>query len=94
MSTFQKDLAERVVRTFVQAALAVVASGLVGLTDLDSAKTLGISALAAGFSAVMGLIGHRIGDPNTGSFAKLDQNHEVPEDLVELHQLLELRDEM
>ena len=63
------DLAERVVRTFIQAALAVVTTDLVGVTDLNSGKALLIAAAAAGLSAVLGLVASQFGDPNTASFA-------------------------
>lgn len=63
------DLAERVVRTFIQAALAVVTTDLVGVTDLDSGKALLVAAAAAGLSAGLGLVARQFGDPNTASFA-------------------------
>ena len=63
------DLAERVVRTFIQAALAVVTTDLVGVTDLDSGKALLVAAAAAGLSAVLGLVARQFGDSNTASFA-------------------------
>ena len=62
------DLAERVVRTFIQAALAVVTTDLVGVTDLNSGKALLIAAAAAGLSAVLGLVASQFGDPGTASF--------------------------
>ena len=67
MSKFQKDLAERVLRTFVQAALAVVVTDLAGVTSVDGAKTLGVAAIAAGLSAVVGLVSKNIGDPQSAS---------------------------
>lgn len=66
---YWNDLLERVVRTFVQAALAVVVTDLAGVTDLDTLKALGVAAAAAGFSAVIGLLGRHVGDPDTASFA-------------------------
>lgn len=64
MSFFTKDLAERVVVTFVQAFLGVIAvSGL----NAISAKTAGIAGVAAVLSLVKGLIAKRIGDPGTAS---------------------------
>lgn len=66
---YWSDLAERVVRTFIQAALAVVTTDLVGVTDIDSGKALLIAAAAAGLSAVIGLLGRHVGDPGTASFA-------------------------
>ena len=47
MTKFQKDLLERVVRTFVQAALALAATQMAGVTSLDSAKALVVAAVAA-----------------------------------------------
>ena len=67
MTKFQKDLAERVLRTFVQAALAVVVTDLAGVTSVDGAKTLGVAAIAAGLSAVVGLVSKNIGDPQSAS---------------------------
>ena len=67
MSPFYADLTERMVRTFLQSALAVVALDIANVTSLDSAKALGISAVAAGVAGVMGLITRPIGDPNSAS---------------------------
>ena len=67
MTKFQKDLTERVLRTFVQAALAVVVTDLAGVTSVDGAKTLAVAALAAGLSAVVGLVSKNIGDPESAS---------------------------
>lgn len=66
---YWSDLAERVVRTFIQAALAVVTTDLAGVTDLDSGKALLVAAAAAGLAAVLGLVGRHVGDPDTASFA-------------------------
>jgi hypothetical protein len=88
--SYGKDLAERMARTFLQAALAVVAANIAGLTDVDTAKTLVVSAVAAGLSAVMSLVAGHVGDPSNASFARTQHDHEVPDDLVELHQLIEL----
>lgn len=67
MTKFQKDLLERVVRTFVQAALAVVVTDLAGVTSVDGAKTLLVAALAAGVSACIGLASKGLGDPESAS---------------------------
>jgi hypothetical protein len=71
MTKFQKDLAERVVRTFVAAALAVAAAGIAGVHDLDGLRGIVLAAGAAGVSAVLGLVTKSIGDPTTASV--LDQ---------------------
>jgi hypothetical protein len=46
------DLAKRAAWTFAQAALSVVALGIVNVTSLDGLQTLAVAALAAGLSAV------------------------------------------
>lgn len=67
MSPFIKDLAERVVRTFVAAAVGVIALNLASVTSLDAAKTVGAAAVTAGVTAVLGLITKSIGSPDTAS---------------------------
>lgn len=67
MTKFQKDLAERVLRTFVQAALAVVVTDLAGVTSVDGAKALVVAAVAAGVSACIGLVSKNLGDPDSAS---------------------------
>lgn len=74
--TFTRDLLERAVRTFVQAALAVAAADLAGLTSVDGAKALFISAVAAGLSAVMSLLARNVGAPDSPSV--LSDSTEVP----------------
>jgi hypothetical protein len=68
VTRFQRDLAERVARTFLQAALAVAATDLAGVTSVDAAKGLAIAAISAGLSAVTNLLGRTIGDPDSGSW--------------------------
>ena len=67
MTKFQKDLAERVLRTFVQAALAVVVTDLAGVTSVDGATALVVAAVAAGVSACIGLVSKNLGDPDSAS---------------------------
>lgn len=68
MSTaFVQDLVERSVRTFVQTVLGVAAAGVAGVVDIDGAKALLISSVAAGLSAVMSLLSRSVGDPQSGS---------------------------
>lgn len=67
MTKFQKDLLERVVRTFAQAALALAATQVAGVTDMDGAKALLVSAVAAGLAAVIGLVSKDFGDPDSAS---------------------------
>lgn len=69
LTKFQRDFIERVLRTAVQAAAAVAA---VELADpnftIDSLQAVGVTAVAAGISAVMGLIGKTVGDPDSASW--------------------------
>jgi hypothetical protein len=50
------DIAERMVRTFIQAALAVIATDLVGVTSVDGLRTVLVAGAAAGLAAVLGLV--------------------------------------
>jgi hypothetical protein len=69
VSKFQRDLIERVARTAIQAACAVVA---VQLADpnftIDGAQAVAVSAIAAAISAATNLLGKTIGDPDSGSW--------------------------
>ena len=67
MSLFTRDALERIVRTFLAAAMAVAATGVAGVTDLDSLKGLAVAAVAAGVSGVLALATRRVGDPETAS---------------------------
>jgi hypothetical protein len=69
VSKFQRDLIERVVRTAIQAAIAVA---VVHLSDpnftIDSLQGVAVAAVAGGLSAGMALLGKTIGDPDSGSW--------------------------
>lgn len=51
-----KDIAVRALKTFVQAFLATLLAGVIGVVDVTSAKTLLIAAFAAGISATQNSI--------------------------------------
>ena len=63
------DIAERMVRTFIQATGAALALGAGGLevTSLSSWHALAVGGASAGASAVMGLITAWFGDRSTAS---------------------------
>ena len=63
------DIAERMVRTFIQATCAALATGAAGLevTSLSSWQALAVGGVSAGLSAVMGLITAGFGDRSTAS---------------------------
>lgn len=48
----RNDILVRAIKTFVQAFLAVIATGLLDVTDLNALKALAIAGIAAGISAV------------------------------------------
>ena len=71
LTKFQKDLAERVVRTFFQAAIAVIAVELASPTFTDDGlQATVVAGVAAGLSALMAMAGKTIGDPDSGSWAE------------------------
>jgi hypothetical protein len=50
------DVVVRAIKTFVQAFLAVVAVGVVGVNDINTAKALAVAGVSAGISAVWNFI--------------------------------------
>lgn len=50
------DIVVRAFKTFVQAFLATVAVGVVGVNDLNAAKALAVAGVAAGLSAAWNAI--------------------------------------
>ena len=66
--TFSRDLVERVLRTFIAGLLTAVVAGMSSVTDMTTAKALAMSAVLAGITAAIGVIGRFVGDPNTASF--------------------------
>lgn len=66
---FLADLAERVIRTFIVAAATVflTSAPLLDLHDMSSVRELAVAALAAGGTAVLGLLTKAKGSPDTAS---------------------------
>ena len=62
MKPLYKDLIERAVWTAVQAFVAVWTVG-----GVDSLKSAGAAALAAGISVLKGFAATKVGDPNTAA---------------------------
>ena len=52
----KKDIAIRALKTFVQAFLATVAVGVVGVNSIETAQALAIAAVAAGVSATWNFV--------------------------------------
>lgn len=67
-TTFLKDLAERVIRTFLAAFLTAAAASAATVTDWSTARAAGAAAAVAGVTAVIALVGRFVGSPDTASF--------------------------
>jgi len=66
--TFWVDLAERAVKTFAQVAGAtIIASGVLGLLDLNYVQILSISGLGALLSVLTSIGSAGAGDSNSAS---------------------------
>lgn len=63
--SWAKDTADRVVRTFIAAAVPLVT--LQAFLSMDTLKAAGIAAGIAGCTAVLALLTKPIGDPGTAS---------------------------
>jgi NADH/NAD ratio-sensing transcriptional regulator Rex len=50
------DVVVRAIKTFVQAFLATIAVGVVGVTDIKTAQALAVAGVSAGISAVWNFI--------------------------------------
>lgn len=70
--TFWVDAAERAVRTFAQALLAVLGAGFVVTDAAQWTEALLAAAFAALLSVLTSVAGGTVGDPNTGSLLPAD----------------------
>lgn len=53
---FTRDVVERAVKTFVQAALASLVVSVASVHDVQTAKIAAVAALSAGISAVWNIV--------------------------------------
>jgi hypothetical protein len=67
-TAFWKDAAERAIRTFAQALLAMLGTDLVGITELDWPQLLAVGATAAVVSLLTSVVATGVGDKGTTSF--------------------------
>jgi hypothetical protein len=67
MTKYQRDLIERMVRTFAAAALGAAASALPGAKTSDDVRALVALAVTTGVTAVIGLFAKKVGDPDSAS---------------------------
>lgn len=64
---FWKDAAERAVRTAAQSLLALWATSVSGILDVDWPQAASVAGLAALTSVLMSLVGSGIGDTESAS---------------------------
>jgi hypothetical protein len=67
MSPYSKDVLERMIRTFIQGALAAALADGALQVSLSGAQQAGIAGLTALLSLLMSLLGKPMGDPNSAS---------------------------
>jgi hypothetical protein len=67
MTKFQRDLLERILRTFAAAALGAAASGVPGAHTSADVRALVALAVTTGVTAVIGLFAKTVGDPDSAS---------------------------
>lgn len=65
MTPYFRDLAERVVSTFVAGALAVLGTNLADLTEVSLWKGAALAGAAAVVSLVKGVLAKSTGDPES-----------------------------
>jgi hypothetical protein len=68
--TFWKDAAERAIRTAAQALLALWATDVSGVLEVDWLQAGSVAALAALTSILMSIVATNVGDHETADFNK------------------------
>jgi hypothetical protein len=68
--TFWKDAAERAIRTAAQALLALWATDVAGVLEVDWLQAGSVAALAALTSILMSIIATGVGDKDSAAFDK------------------------
>jgi hypothetical protein len=67
---FWKDAAERAIRTAAQALLALWATDVAGVLEVDWVQAGSVAALAALMSVLMSIVATNVGDHETADFNK------------------------
>jgi hypothetical protein len=68
--TFWKDAAERAIRTAAQALLALWATDVSGVLEVDWVQAGSVAALAALTSILMSIVATGVGDKDSAAFDK------------------------
>lgn len=69
---FWKSTAERAIRTVAQVLLSLIVVGETGLLDVDWLQAFSVAGLAAVASVLMSVIATEVGDKDTPSFVRED----------------------
>lgn len=72
--TFAKTAAERAIRTAAQALLALWATDISGVLEVDWVQAASVAGLAALTSVLMSIVATGAGDKGTASFVKESDN--------------------
>jgi hypothetical protein len=64
LTRYQRDLAERIVRSFLGGLLAAATLSLQS-GNIDSAQAFAMAAICGGVSAVLGLLSKNLGSPDS-----------------------------
>ncbi|QDK70356.1 holin [Lactococcus protaetiae] len=75
MKTFFKDMSERAIKTFAQAAIGALGAGATGLIGIDWANILSIAGFATLISILTSIASLNIGD-NTASLVKTNSTED------------------
>ena len=75
MKTFFKDMAERAIKTFAQAAIGALGAGATGLIGIDWQNILSIAGFATLISILTSIASLNIGD-NTASLVKTNSTED------------------
>lgn len=68
--TFLRDLAERVISTYVQVFLGLlIAAGPVDVVNLSTLRAAAVASIPAALSVAKGLIAKQFGSPDSASLA-------------------------
>ena len=70
---FWKDAAERAIRTTAQALLALWATDVSGVLEVDWVQAGSVAALAALMSVLMSIVATNVGDHESAEFGKVSK---------------------
>lgn len=76
-SKFLRDLAERVVATYLQAFAGLLIAGWSDAVNVGTVRAAAVAAIPAALSALKGLVAQRFGDPDSAALVADYDPHTV-----------------